>query len=368
MCCKQGGIEENGEVKTLTFKEKRGVLKDTAFFKTRVMLPLETNNAALIGEISRIYMADDTLFILDDNFKNIIIYNKEGKYINSIQNVGAGPKEYIDLGDICVDNFNRELVVLCTRPSKLQFYSYQGEFLREKYLGDNYYSHLGVEQDFIYLHDDTGINKAKEISIYDRDVNFLKHALERGNVFENGEGNTVSHFGQGHTMTQDSSIHIVREFDNMVYEAKGGKVYPKYRLDFQEYTLPPKMLESRMKPFEFLEFCREKQYVISLKEVMENSKFLLFTTNLGIFIGDKESGEMVKYAFLEDAVSGMGSSDIQIIGNTHKLVTIWQASKLKQMVERRLENPNVDENDVDFLKTISAMDEEANAILFIYDL
>lgn len=367
-CCKNAQVGNSvNDLRTLTFKEAAGALEDTAFFKSKVILPLETNDLALIGQIGRIYMANDTLFVLDKNFQSIIIYNKDGKYVNSIRNVGAGPKEYVELGDICVDNVNKELIVLCTRPSKVQFYSYQGKFLREKYLGELFYTHLGTDGKYLYFQDDTNINESKEIAIYDQHLNHKADTLEHGKVFKNNESGTVNRFGQGNAMTQDSSIHIVREFDNTIYGAKNGIVYPKYRLDFKQHTLPESLLESKMKPFEFLDICREKKYVISLKEVVENSKFLLFTTNIGLFLCDKQSGEMTRHIFILDSTLGMGSSDVQVIGNTNKIAVVWSISRLKSMMEARLKNPQDKGVNMDFVKKLNEMDDENNAILFIYE-
>lgn len=362
--CKNSRIENNARI--LTFKEAGGVLNDTSFFKYKKILPLETNNQALIGQISRIYMAEDTLFILDKNFRSVVIYDNNGRYVNSIQNIGAGPKEYIDLGDICVDNTNKELVVLCTRPSKVQFYSYQGKFLREKSLGDQYYTRLTTDGEYFYFQDDVNVNKKREIAIYDRQLNHKSDMLEHGKEFENNDLGTVALFGQGNSMTQDSSIHIVRGFDNLIYEAKDGEIYSKYQLDFKERTLPENLLASKMKPFEFLDFCRKKQYVISLKEILENSDFLFFTTNIGLFICDKQSGEMMQYLFLSDSMLGIGSSNIQVIGNTNKIAVVWPVARLKNMMKATLEHSSKENLNMEFIDELNAMDDENNAILFIY--
>lgn len=363
---KNPGVEK--DVRILTFKETGGVLNDTSFFKHKRMLPLETNDLALLGQISRIYMAEDTLFILDKNFRSVVIYDNDGKHVNSIQNVGSGPKEYIDLGDICVDYKNKELAVLCTRPSKVQFYSYQGKFLREKSLGDQYYTHLATDGEYFYFQDDVNTNKRQEIAIYDRQLNHKSNMLEHWREFENNDLSTITLFGQGSSMTQDSSIHVVRGFDNIIYEAKDGGIYSKYLLDFKERALPENLLKSKMKPFEFLDLCKKKQYVIYIKEILENSDFLFFTTNLGLFICDKHSGEMVQYLFLSDSTLGIGSSNVQVVGNTNKIAVFWPVAQLKNMMKVKLEHSSKENLNMEFINELNTMDDENNPILFIYDL
>lgn len=367
--CKNPKLENNvSDVKIFTYKGNGEALKDSSFFQSKKILPLETNNLALIGQIGRIYMAEDTLFVFDSSFQSIIIFNSKGQYINSIQNVGAGPKEYIDLGDICVDNKNRELIVLCTRPSKVQFYTYQGKFLREKSLGDQYYTHLGTDGQYLYLQDNTNVNKMKEIAVYDRHLNHKADVLEHGRTFKTDDPTTITLFSQGNSITQDSSIHIVREFDNTIYEAKNGKVYPKYRLDFKQSTLPESLLNSKMRSFKFLDLCREKHYVISLNEVMENHNFLLFTTNIGLFVCDKQSGEMTRHLFLLDSTLDIGSSNVQVVGNTNKIAIVWPIVRLKNMMKAILEHSSKENLNMEFINELNAMNEENNPILFIYDL
>lgn len=369
-CYKNSNARDHNipDVKTFTFKEAGGVLEDTVFFKSKKIIPLETNDLALIGQIDRICMAEDTLFVLDQQSNSVIVYDKDGKYINRIRNVGKGPKEYINIGDISVDNLNKELVVLCAHPSKVQFYSYQGKFLREESLGERYYSHLGTDGRYIYFHDNTNVNKKKEVAVYDRQLNHKADILEHGKVFENNELGTVTLFGHGNSMTQDSSIHIVRGFDNTIYEAKYGKVYPKYKLDFKECTLPESLLESKMKPFEFLDLCREKHYVVSLEEVIENSRRVLFTTNIGLFVCDKQSGEMTRHLFLLDSTVDVGSSNVQVIGNTNKIVVAWLVARLKNMMDVSLEHSSKNKLKMEFINKLNAMDDENNPILFIYEL
>ena len=212
------------------------------------------------------------------------------------------------------------------------------------------------------------MNKKKEVAVYDRQLNHKADILEHGKVFENNELGTVTLFGHGNSMTQDSSIHIVRGFDNTIYEAKYGKVYPKYKLDFKECTLPESLLESKMKPFEFLDLCREKHYVISLEEVIENSRRVLFTTNIGLFVCDKQSGEMTRHLFLLDSTVDVGSSNVQVIGNTNKIVVAWPVARLKNMMDVSLEHSSKNKLKMEFINKLNAMDDENNPILFIYEL
>ena len=61
-CYKNSNARDHNipDVKTFTFKEAGGVLEDTVFFKSKKIIPLETNDLALIGQIDRICMAEES--------------------------------------------------------------------------------------------------------------------------------------------------------------------------------------------------------------------------------------------------------------------------------------------------------------------
>lgn len=114
--CSSNKSSQSEKEETLKVSTENVELTDSAFFAQTRILPLETTDASLVQSINAICMAGDTLFLLDNRQQKIFIFDGNGKFINAIHNIGNGPKEYVALSDISIQN--GLLAVLCNRPYK----------------------------------------------------------------------------------------------------------------------------------------------------------------------------------------------------------------------------------------------------------
>ena len=69
----------------------------------KVIIPLETTEESIIGEINKLEIVHDTLYILDEDQNMIFLFDKTGKYITRIDDVGRGPQEYLGIADFHID-------------------------------------------------------------------------------------------------------------------------------------------------------------------------------------------------------------------------------------------------------------------------
>lgn len=100
----------------IVFSDKKFKLVDTTFFAQARLIPLETTDNAQIRRIDGICASGDTLFLWDRLQKKIFIYDMNGKFIHTIQDIGNGPNEYVSISDICV--YNKQLLCLYELPHK----------------------------------------------------------------------------------------------------------------------------------------------------------------------------------------------------------------------------------------------------------
>lgn len=76
-----------------------------SFFDKIEIIPLETNDLSIVGNINYIKFVDNRYYIIVDKQHIVSIFDYNGKYIsNSKKCYGKGPKEYYTLLDI---DFNR---------------------------------------------------------------------------------------------------------------------------------------------------------------------------------------------------------------------------------------------------------------------
>lgn len=76
------------------------------------IIPLETNDACLIGNINKLIKYDSTIFILDSKQNIVLAFNHKGKFKYKIQRIGRGPGEYLYAYDFTINKYNHSIELL----------------------------------------------------------------------------------------------------------------------------------------------------------------------------------------------------------------------------------------------------------------
>lgn len=91
------------------------------------LLPLETNQNSLIGEISDIQMDGSNIFVLDRKNQVLKRFDKNGRYLNDIGRQGKGPGEFINLFCFCVLPGKNMVIISDQIGVALRFYTFEGK-------------------------------------------------------------------------------------------------------------------------------------------------------------------------------------------------------------------------------------------------
>ena len=95
-------------------------------------LPLETKEGNVVGEVRKIFKTEDYIFITDRE-QNIFIFSASGKYINSFNEKGKGPEEYLSVSDLLYDENEKQILILTGgKPKKLIYYDLNGNYIDSK--------------------------------------------------------------------------------------------------------------------------------------------------------------------------------------------------------------------------------------------
>ncbi|ALO15366.1 hypothetical protein L21SP5_01724 [Salinivirga cyanobacteriivorans] len=95
------------------------------------LIPLETNDSALIKRLKKIQTFKNKIYILDSGFDNVYVFNESGNFERKIGKRGHGPGEYVDIGDFELDTVRKRIVLLSVELGELLEYSLPGEFIRK---------------------------------------------------------------------------------------------------------------------------------------------------------------------------------------------------------------------------------------------
>lgn len=117
---------------TISFLEfKKEYLADNVFSSTRIV-PLETREESLIGNIRQLVAQNGNIYVWDDTqgAHSILTFDLNGNYISAIRATGKGPGEYINIRAFNVDENGDIYIVNSSTDKHIIKYSPQGEYLK----------------------------------------------------------------------------------------------------------------------------------------------------------------------------------------------------------------------------------------------
>jgi hypothetical protein len=97
----------------------------------RKIVQLETIERSLIGEISKLFVTNDRIFVLDSDIsQGLFVFNIQGKFLFSINKRGQGPGDFYSINDFFVDSLLRQISIYDTNLRRIHFYDWNGKFIR----------------------------------------------------------------------------------------------------------------------------------------------------------------------------------------------------------------------------------------------
>ena len=217
-------------------------------FASQQIIPLETADDILMGDIKSIKIYDDTYFILDS--RNVIFrFDKDGRFLSRIARQGRGRGEYLDIRSI--DVFGDEVYVLSSFEKKILTYSFDGEFLSEINLDEQYFD-MAVEDSYILLFSNNCNNSLKNYVKISRNGEIL-------DSWDDFSQNTSFILSGKFLNRQGSSIFYFKTFDYRIFEYDGNA--PRQIAEF-EFTNNKRYPQSEMEDIvAFNELVMNTEYV-----------------------------------------------------------------------------------------------------------
>lgn len=239
---------------TIDLIDENTVLKYSDICDSIRYVKLETRDDNLIGRIDKIIAAKDLLIVLDLAIaKRIFVFDRSGKFLNAIGEIGEGPGEYDFPSDMAYDAYHDELLVLCHNKKSIMRFKLDGTFVKEikTDCGVAAIHVAGKDSCLLYLNNYT--QKGGKIN----DYNILI-------IDENG--NTISRllpYNKDRVALSPPCKNIFYTFQNELlfspyyYNATfkvdldSVKIRNKYYFDFREHNIPGSLFDSSITPKEF---------------------------------------------------------------------------------------------------------------------
>lgn len=237
-------VDENGVIKLridpMSFHDDQfsDLIEDVS------LIQLETSTESLIGEIGKIEIKRDKIFIQDKSLHEIKIFNIDGKYLGKISNKHQGPGGYIDIFSFSASKDGELIEIYDNRGFKFRTYNLNNEFIEE-------FSIDYLVSDFMKLENDKKVVYSGFLPSYNMDGFPNSSRLLFANKsdvyqsafdYEYSESNPIRNIVGGFRNLSYYGDTIVlgaeiADFD--IYHIFEDSIKKKYQIDFGDEFMPP---------------------------------------------------------------------------------------------------------------------------------
>ena len=216
ICCKEEKKEQSDKILQIDIplQAKETHLPADSLFCGKEILALETTPDNLIAQIDKMEMANDRLYLLDEQQDIIFIFDLKGKYITKIDNKGRGPEEYIEISDFHIDD---DVLYLCTggNGGKIMCYDLDGKY-QKSFRTEYSCNRITTDSNYIYVFANYSNPTRKNVSVFDKKENQM---IKRYKSFPKQQE------GMG--------------FSSRCWTSCNNKVYAAFDYEYSIYTLQP---------------------------------------------------------------------------------------------------------------------------------
>lgn len=253
-----------------------------------IMIPLETTEECLIGEVTKLIFQDNLFYIADNISKSIFVFDMSGKLKTKVHSVGNGPGEYTNISYFTVHG--TDMIIFDHFMGKFLFYDAVGNFIRDKGRGNIWAEELFCMEDKLYL---INSSKTKEGCYKLFTVNLKNHDnIEKYLPFNELKDNQG--YGKDSYALLGNEALICTFPYKSLYTVKEGNVSLTYKIDFGNKYLPQQYIEGDGTTA--LRTAERENYVTGVKQIWQSEQYIFLYFNDSEFdyltIYNKETNNM----------------------------------------------------------------------------
>lgn len=199
---------------------------------TMALIPLETTDDALIGDVDYLFMVDDKIVVADIlKSQSVFIFDRRGKFIKRINGLGRSPNEYIAISHVALTHDKKQIAVYDDKDAKVLFYDLEGRFVSSQKVGFDMLRMEYVDQDRIAT--TTYGSEKRRLGLEESDclIYFTneEYSIESG-IFENRFDR--DRFSMPSTLKKfNDTVYLNPALSDTIYTVGKNGARARYRLD-----------------------------------------------------------------------------------------------------------------------------------------
>lgn len=243
--------------------------------KTITLIPLETNNDCLVGNIHKILATSEYFILFDKSYeKAIYLFHRNGKFHTKISRRGKGPGEYILPTDISINHYDKSLELLDLAQRKIIKYTFDGIFCSEIYLEDLALPVSFINYDSGYLVSTQNFHIPNLGWTFFNLYEFSSKGDLKSNNFPNREHDKLFAVLNNDVLSPyGSSINYVASWENMIYNIDNNIIRPSFKFDFGNRGIPISLIEEYRK----IQFSNQEELSkisFRMRDEINNSNYM----------------------------------------------------------------------------------------------
>jgi hypothetical protein len=240
---------------------------------------LELTDNSLIREISKIFLTDQFILIVDLIKSEIFVFNKSnGKFIRNIGQKGQGPGEHIMFNDVFFEKSSQLIYAHERIKRNMMIYNLSGDVINElpcKY----WFRGFCKNKDGFWVY-----------SCYpEENPEGYALMLLNDNLTERIEGffpqKSFFQAVNGSRFINDINdiFYFTYPFSNVIYQLNEGKPQPYFQIDFGSKTLPYSKIHKMSDPVEYTDLTYNNDYLgdIVNPHIINNKFYFSFSQTTG---------------------------------------------------------------------------------------
>lgn len=233
-----------------------------ALFKSKTVIPLETKDDILIDRYPSLLLDEDFFIYSKKNGGKILRFDPNGKFKNSIGQVGSGPEEFVEATDINVDTENKTIDILAL--NAIYEYTYTGDFINKIQIEQPAFSFYKESKElyWLYVGNNVSYNDFRLFKVNDKDEILDSYLKNKYNLLPISETNFHK---TGDLLTFHES------FNNDLYMIAEGNIKKVHTVSFGNMNLN---LDNAPKdPIDFISYLNQNHYAM-VRNYLENKNYI----------------------------------------------------------------------------------------------
>lgn len=238
--------------------------------KNCTIVPLETNDSVLIGEIKKVILYENRLYVATFSpEQTVYIFNLQGKLLHKISRKGRGAGEYLQLFDVFVDSQNRTLNLLSRIDEKLLVFDVdEYQLLKTVRLPKAFTKMVSLENGYIGYMGNYAQDKKQPYNLWK-----MNSRYEIENQYMKIDSRWESKLASILPLsTYNGSLYYTAPTDFNIYRYQGEEMCIDHRVHFGKLHLP----EEQLSYDEYHEYARNPAYITTIEKFQETQDYYIY--------------------------------------------------------------------------------------------